>query len=138
MSRAFTKEHDIVDPTLPERTVYRATPATIDVLRGEFAVTLDDARRKDLADRLAIAQAVEPPADPTVAGFGATVAVRDADGSTFRYTIVGDDDFDLASGRIGESSPLARALTGAHAGESVTWDRPIGPKRLTVESVSYD
>jgi transcription elongation GreA/GreB family factor len=137
MSRAFTKEHDIVDPTLPERTVYRATPATIDVLRGEFAVTADAARRKDLADRLAIAQAVEPPADPTTASFGATVTVRDDDGSQYRYTIVGDDDFDLASGRIGESSPLARALTGARAGQTVTWDRPIGPKPLTVESVSY-
>jgi transcription elongation GreA/GreB family factor len=138
MSRAFTKEHDVVDPTLPERSVYRATPAAIDVLRGEYAVTIDDARRKDLAELLAIAQAVEPPADPTAAGFGATVTVRDADGSSYRYMIVGDDDFELASGRIGESSPLARALLGARAGEQVTWERPIGPKTLSVEAVSYE
>jgi transcription elongation factor GreB len=137
MSRAFTKEHDVVDLTLPPRDVYRATSSMIDRLRGEAAATQDERRLRDLRERLAVAVAVEPPADRHVVGFGATVSVHDAGGSTYRYTIVGDDDFDLATGRIGESSPLARALTGSRVGATVTWERPIGDKLLVVDSVNY-
>ena len=45
--------------------------------------------------------------------FGATVELADEDDNRRVLTIVGDDETDAASGRIGWSAPLARALIAA-------------------------
>lgn len=44
--------------------------------------------------------------------FGATVQVRDEEGKTHEYRIVGPDEADTKSGDISVDSPVARALLG--------------------------
>lgn len=80
----------------------------------------------------------EPPADRSVVGFGAHVRVDSVGSPESIFTIVGDDEADIPSGKIGISSPLAVALLGKRAGERAVWQRPIGDRHLRVRAVVYD
>ena len=53
--------------------------------------------------------------------FGATVELADEEDMRRTVTIVGDDEADATHGRIGWSSPIARALVGAKS-----WRRTCG------------
>lgn len=64
--------------------------------------------------------------------FGATVEVRDSDGQTAQYTLVGEDEADATQGLISWVSPLAVALMDAEVGDVVQWKRPLGDKELEV------
>ncbi len=69
--------------------------------------------------------------------FGATVTVRDEDDRLLRFTIVGEDEADVAGGRISWVSPLARVLLGHRPGDSVVWQRPAGDLELEIEDFRY-
>jgi transcription elongation factor GreB len=58
--------------------------------------------------------------------FSATVEVEDEEGKVHQFTIVGEDEADIADNKVSWSSPLARALIGHKVGESVVWNRPAG------------
>jgi transcription elongation GreA/GreB family factor len=79
-----------------------------------------------------------PPGDRGTAGFGATVVVDGGPKPAQRFTIVTDDEADVRSGRIGLTSPLAQALSGARVGQQVVWHRPIGDLTLKITSIDYD
>jgi transcription elongation factor GreB len=95
-------------------------------------------RRAELEHRIASAELVEPPSEPTdTVRFGATVSI-DGAGGLRRYWIVGVDEADPASGRIAFVSPLARALVGRVAGDIVRVRTPRGEEELEIVSVEYE
>jgi len=69
--------------------------------------------------------------------FGALVTMRDEDGRTHRFAIVGDDEADVAAGKVSWDSPLARALRGARVGDTVNWHRPAGDAEVEVVEIAY-
>ena len=69
--------------------------------------------------------------------FGATVKTEDENGETHVFTIVGEDEADVAKGKVSWRSPLAKALIGAKAGDTVTWNRPAGALALEVLEIRY-
>ena len=69
--------------------------------------------------------------------FGATVTLADEDDNHRTVTIVGDDEADAGNGLIGWSSPLAKSLRKASAGDLRIVTLPGGPKEWEVVSVSY-
>ena len=91
---------------------------------------------KRLNQRLRAARVVDGVADPDVVGFGSTVAVTDeASGRDLEFTIVGATESDLKNGRLSFESPVAQALVGARAGDTVTVQTPGGDRRYRVERV---
>ena len=70
--------------------------------------------------------------------FGATVEVEDGDGQSATWQIVGEDEADIKQGRISVSSPIARALIGKEAGESVDVQTPGGVKTYEILDVRYE
>jgi transcription elongation GreA/GreB family factor len=86
-------------------------------------LTDDDARkaaRRDLrywSTRLATAQVMPAPLGEVVE-FGARVTLRH-NGKPRTVTLVGDDEADPTAGLLSFSAPLARAIMGAEAGETV-------------------
>ena len=52
-------------------------------------------------------------------------------------TLVGDDETDAASGKIGWSAPLARALIAARVGDERIVRLPAGEKSYEVISIRY-
>ena len=69
--------------------------------------------------------------------FGATVELVDETDSRRLLTIVGDDEADASSGRIGWSAPLARALIGARVGDERIVRLPAGEKSYEVMAIRY-
>ena len=69
--------------------------------------------------------------------FGATVTLVDEDDRERVLTLVGDDEQEAGEGRIGWSSPLARALRGAEVGDVRMVKGPTGLREWEVLAVSY-
>ena len=95
-------------------------------LETEIAAAADEDARKKLQRRLryfhtrqATAEVQAPPEVGSV-GIGSRVTYR-LNQAEKTITIVGGDEADPARGHIAFSAPLARALMGAEAGESVEY-----------------
>lgn len=165
MSRAFVKENDLehAGTDLPERPqsehLNYVTPTGLVQLQQQ-AVALEQERltlvpRKEdpvvrqrmamidrdlryLQGRLERAIPVDPAtqARDTVL-FGAVVRLEDEHGEPHTYAIVGEDEADIRLNKVSWVSPLARALIGAKAGDSVKWRRPAGDLELEVIDIHY-
>ena len=70
--------------------------------------------------------------------FGATVSLIDEDtDKKVKYQIVGDMEADLKKGSISISSPIARALIGKAAGETVEVAAPGGARSYEILKVQF-
>ena len=101
---------------------------------------LIEARIRDIESKLANAQVIEPKllhAEGRCV-FGATVELESTTGEKAAWQIVGEDEADIKEGRISVSSPIARALIGKEAGESVDVQTPGGLKRYEIIDVRYE
>jgi len=99
-----------------------------------------EGRIAEVESKLANAQIIDPKlldADGRCV-FGATVEVEDGDGEKATWQIVGEDEADIKAGRISVSSPIARALIGKEAGESVEVQTPGGLKTYEILDVRYE
>ena len=70
--------------------------------------------------------------------FGATVTVRENNGTESVYRIVGVDEADFDRGWISWLSPIARALVNAKVGQRVSFKTPRGFSDLEIVKVSYE
>ena len=69
--------------------------------------------------------------------FGATVTYERESGEENTVTIVGVDEIDPLQGKISWISPVARTLTKAKEGDTVTLNTPAGTEDLIILEVSY-
>jgi transcription elongation factor GreB len=85
-------------------------------------------------DRLLVdAQIIDPAhVNCAVVSFGSHVKVRDEQGTEKVYMIVGEGESDLSEGGISWKSPVARALLGKRAGESINCEVPKGDIQLQI------
>jgi len=91
---------------------------------------------KRLNQRLRAARVVERVEDVDVVAFGSTVAVVDeASGKEMELTLVGPTEADLKSGRLSAESPVAQALLGARANDTVTVQTPGGERSYRIVRV---
>ena len=70
--------------------------------------------------------------------FGAMVEVRDEEGKTSRYRIVGPDEADPAKGSISFHSPLGKSLMKRKVGDAVVVERPAGALELEIVAIAYE
>jgi transcription elongation factor GreB len=110
-----------------------------DYIYGKRRLREIDRRIRFLTKRMDLAEVVDPAlhhgGDQVY--FGATVTYCNAAGEEHTVTIVGIDELDPLHGKISWVSPVARALTKAHIGDSVTLQTPAGLDELEVLEVSY-
>ena len=137
MSRAFTKEiDDAPPPPVPERAIStarnlvtangaRQIEQMIAVLTQQTTATSDRevlaALKRDLRyweARRASMEILEPSAQPASVRFGTHVSIRRS-GAVRDIRIVGEDEADPSAGAIAWTSPLARVLEGAAAGDTI-------------------
>ena len=165
MSRGFVKEDDLehAGTDLPERPVSPhpnyVTPVGLKLLQ-QAAEQLEQERtelfpRKEdpiANQRLSVVQRdlryyearleqailvnpADQPADTVL--FGATVTVEDEEVENRVFSIVGEDEADIAVNKVSWVSPLAKALIGHKTGDSVTWIRPAGNQLLEIIEITY-
>lgn len=166
MSRAFVKESDddLSAGELPERPVsahanyvtpqgleqLQARVRELQELREQLAPRArDDSEAKQKLreverdqryfnaqlERAVLVDPVGHPPDEV--HFGAQVTMVDEAGETHRFSIVGDDEADVAAGKISWASPLANAMIGAKVGDVVIWRRPAGNAEVEIAGIHY-
>ncbi|ANY19872.1 Transcription elongation factor GreB [Tsuneonella dongtanensis] len=110
-----------------------------DYLYGRKRMREIDRELAHLSRRMKAARVVDPVNQPdrSRAFFGATLTLADEDDARLTVTLVGDDEQDASAGRIGWSSPLARALRGAGVGDLRTVRLPGGHKEWEVVTIDY-
>jgi transcription elongation factor GreA len=97
-----------------------------------------EGRIKELEGLLSLAEVIDPTKLSGSIKFGATVVLVDEDTDEERkYQIVGESEADIERGLLNIRSPLARALIGKDAGDSVEVKTPGGDRNYEVVSVRY-
>ena len=110
-----------------------------DYIYGKRRLRQIDGRIRFLTKRMDAAAVVDPGVHHgnDQIFFGATVTYCNAAGEQHTVTIVGIDELDPLKGKISWVSPVARALTKAREGDTVTLQTPLGTEELDVLRVEY-
>ncbi|WP_155264619.1 transcription elongation factor GreB [Sphingomonas segetis] len=110
-----------------------------DYIYGRKRLREVDRRISHLSRIMKAAKVVDPSAQRSrdQVRFGATVELADEDDNRRTLTIVGDDEADATSGRIGWSAPIARALIGARVGDERIVRLPAGEKSYEIMAIRY-
>jgi transcription elongation factor GreB len=166
MSRAFVKESDddLVAGELPERPLpahanyvtvkglellqarvrklteqheqlKRESPDDSDAKQKLREIERDQRYFRAQLERATVVDTAHQPRDAV--HFGAIVKIEDEEGKTHEFGIVGDDEADVAGGKISWASPLARAMMGAKVGDTVVWVRPAGEAEVYIVEIRY-
>lgn len=110
-----------------------------DYIYGKRRLREIDRRIRFLTKRMDLAAVIDPTmhhgSDQVF--FGATVSYRNQAGVEHTVTILGIDELDPLNGKISWISPVARALTKAHEGDTVTLQTPAGVEHLEITAVDY-
>ena len=98
-----------------------------------------EGRVSELEDKIARAEVIDvSKLSGKTVKFGAKVTLIDEDtDEKLTYQIVGQDEADVKQGRLAITSPLARALIGKNAGETVEVNTPKGEKAYEIRRVSF-
>ncbi|MFO0572964.1 MAG: transcription elongation factor GreA [Polyangia bacterium] len=99
----------------------------------------NEGRISKLEELVALADVIDP---TTLSGkkvvFGATVTIEEADsGERQTFAIVGEHEADIKAGRMSFTSPVARAMIGREAGDTVTVRTPRGSKEYEIVAVKF-
>ncbi len=152
MSRAFTKEddagEDLPELPVPEGPNY-VTPRGLELLKSagrdlvarKKLATPDTIKPIDrdlryLESRITAAIVVPPGSGPEIR-FGARVELEDEADQRTTFQIVGDDEARTSPAFLSWSAPLALAMLGAKAGDTVTWEGGDAVTRHRILSVDY-
>ncbi len=98
-----------------------------------------EGRMAELEDKVSRAEVIDP---ARVSGdkvmFSAQVTVVDEESDEEScYRIVGQDESDVARGRLSVASPLARAMIGKAVGDQIEVDTPGGARYYEIVKIDY-
>ena len=99
-----------------------------------------EARVAELEDKISRAEVIDiSKLSGATVTFGARVSLVDEEtGAKISYQIVGDFEADVKKGKISVSSPIARAVIGKKAGDSVEVATPGGGKSYEILKVKWN
>ena len=147
MSRAFVKED--VDPPersgrkrsasgLPPGATNYITARGADRLRTELATLraakTSSERIAELEQILASVHVVDAPSvPPNSVAFGATVTMKDKQGATETFTVVGVDELNFEPDAVSWISPIGKALLAADMGDWISLEDGRSAKIVKIE-----
>ena len=115
---------------LSENAEYHAARERQSFIEGRLAQLEDKISRSEVIDVSALSGATVK--------FGATVSLIDEDTEEkLTYQLVGELEADVREGRMAINAPLARALIGKEAGDSVEVVTPNGEKLYEIVKIEY-
>jgi transcription elongation factor GreA len=95
-----------------------------------------EARIATLEEKLRSAQVIDSTELSTdVVHVGSVVHVKDEDGKSQKYTIVGSAEANPREYRLSNESPVGKALVGRKRGEEVTVTTPRGERKLKITKI---
>ena len=115
---------------LSENAEYHAAKEKQSFIEGRVAELEDKLARADVIDTSKLTG--------TTVRFGATVTIMDEETEEeSSYKIVGEDEADVASGKVSITSPIARALIGKDIEDVVEGSAPGGAKSYEIMNVEF-
>lgn len=116
---------------LSENAEYHAAREQQSFIEGRIA---------EIEGKLASAEVIDPSklANSGRVVFGAMVEIEDPEGNRVVYQIVGEDEANIAAGRISVTSPIARALVGKSEGDVVDVMAPGGVRSYEIVEVRFE
>jgi transcription elongation factor GreA len=115
---------------LSENAEYHAAKEKQSFIEGRVAELEDKLARADVIDTSRL--------KGTTVKFGAKVTVMDEDTEEkFVYQIVGEDEANVAKGKISILSPIARAMIGKEEGDTAEVSAPGGAKSFEIVSIEW-
>lgn len=101
--------------------------------------SLNEGRVAELEEYIAKAEVIDvAKLSGDTVKFGATVSLIDEETEQEKhYQIVGDQEADVASGKVSISSPIARALIGKEEGDTVEVAAPGGARSYEIMKVQF-
>jgi len=115
---------------LSENAEYHAAKEKQSFIEGRIVELEDKLSRADVIDLSRIK------GEKVV--FGATVSIIDVESEAeATYQIVGEDEADIASGKVSNTSPIARALIGKSIGDEAEVSAPGGARIYEISDVKY-
>jgi transcription elongation factor GreA len=97
-----------------------------------------EGRIKEIEGLISLADVIDPSKLNGAIKFGATVTIVDEDTDEEKtYQIVGEPEADIEKGLLNLKSPIARALIGKEAGDSVDVRTPGGTRSYEVLNVVF-
>ena len=139
LSRLMSVERPKVVREVAEAAAQGDRSENAEYIYGKKRLREIDRRVQFLTKRLDSAVVVRPEQlGGDVIRFGACVEVQDEDGQRKKYTLVGPDESNPASGKLSFQSPLGQALMKRKVGDVVVVKRPAGEIELEIVSLSYE
>ncbi|MEP1145394.1 MAG: transcription elongation factor GreA [Henriciella sp.] len=115
---------------LSENAEYHAAKEKQSFIEGRIIELEDKLSRADIIDLEKVK------GDKIV--FGATVTIIDVDTEAESiYQIVGEDEADIAQGKVSNTSPVARALIGKSEGDEAEVAAPGGARLYEIAEVKF-
>ena len=140
LHRLKTKERPAVISAISEARAQGDLSENAEYDAAKERQSFIEGRIAELEGKLSAAQIIDPTlsdGDGRVV-FAATVTLEDLESSDkVTYKIVGDDEADIKFKKVSISSPIARALIGKYAGDTVEVQTPGGTREYEILEVQY-
>lgn len=96
----------------------------------------NEGRIEEIENILASAEIIATPKDDNKVRLGSKVKLKDADGKTKEFQVVGTVEADPLNGKISDESPIGQALIGKKEGEEVEIKTPAETSVYKVADIS--
>ncbi len=139
LKRLSSEERPRIIAAISEARAHGDLSENAEYHAAKEAQSLNEGRIAELEDKLSRAEIIDvAKLTGKTVKFGATVKLVDEDTEEEKtYQIVGDLEADVRLGRISISSPIARALIGKSAGDTVAVQAPGGERSYEILDVSF-
>jgi transcription elongation factor GreA len=139
LKKLRTVERPLIIKAIAEARSHGDLSENAEYHAAKEAQGMNEAKVADLEDKLSRAEVIDiSKLSGNTVKFGATVTLVDEDTEEkVKYQIVGDFEADVRQGRIAIGSPIARALIGKKAGDSVEVNTPRGARSYEILKVAF-
>lgn len=141
LDRLIHEERPHVIEELVEARESNSSPDSVGYQRAVEVQQRIEQRIMEIESKLSSAEIIDPKnqIQTDEIHIGATVVLKQAGtNGTVEYKIVGDEESNVAAGKISVNSPIASSLLGRQEDDTVVVDTPGGERSFDIISVKYE
>ncbi len=127
------RRHEVIE-RIQEAVSHGDLSENADYAQAKEEQAFIEGRIQELEDMVKNAQIIEHKSDHNLVSIGSTVSIR-MNGKDLKYTIVGANEANPASGKISNESLVGRALLGAKRGDKIPVETPAGKTEYEIINI---
>ena len=127
------RRHEVIE-RIQEAVSHGDLSENADYAQAKEEQAFIEGRIQEIEEMIKNAQIIEHKSDHNIVSIGSTVSLR-MNGKDLKYTIVGANEANPASGKISNESLVGRALLGAKRGDKIPVETPAGKSEYEILSI---